>query len=441
VRRGPALIVSDPIGEPFPMQVTVQQLSPVLVEFQVEVPADRVKTEVDKAYAELQKTARVRGFRQGKAPRDVLSHVFGEKILVDVSQRLVNATLKEALADKKIDPISNPAIEPQKISSGASFSYKARFEVRPEIASVNYDGFQVKRPSIKVTPEALETELEKLRKAHATLVEPEPARPVQKGDMLTITFSLELGGKLVKDASAQNVPVEVGSGQLLSDLDDALVGMSQGDKKDVSTTFATNHARPDFRGKSGVFHVTVDAVKERRLPDLDDDFAKDVGAFKSLDELKKDLTHRIEKALKQQAEDAVAEQLVQQLNEQNPIVCPPSLVEQQCRAMEQEIAQQIRRQGLKPPPQQDLHARVHAESEMKVRAGLLMAEIAKSNQMRVSEEDIDKGMAELADQLGQQVAKLKAEYRDPKKREMLVGMILEDKILDIIESKAKITEA
>jgi trigger factor len=423
------------------MQVTVQQLSPVLVEFQVEVPANRVKTEVDKAYQELQKNARIRGFRQGKAPRDVLTHVFGERVLIDVSQRLVDDTLKEALSDKKIQPISQPAIEPQKISAGASFLYKARFEVRPDIASVKYDGFEVKRPSVKPTDEMVGAELEKLRKAHATLAEPKPARPAAKADVVTISFTIEIAGKPVKDAAGEDIQVELGSGQLLADLDEALVGMSQGDKKDVKTTFAPNHSRADFRGKSAVFHVTVKAIKERVLPALDDEFAKDIGSFKTLAELKTDLTGKIEKALKQQAEDAVAEQLVAKLNEANPIPCPPSLVEQQCRAMEQEIGQQLRRQGMKAPPQEELHSRVHAESEMKVRAGLLMAEIAKANQMKVTEEDIEKGMAELADQLGQQVAKLKAEYRDPKKREMLIGMILEDKILDIIESKSKITEA
>jgi trigger factor len=423
------------------MQVTVQQLSPVLVEFQVEVPANRVKTEVDKAYHELQKTARIRGFRQGKAPRDVLSHVFGERVLVDVSQRLVEDTLKQALSDKKIQPISQPAIEPQKISTGANFLYKARFEVRPDIASVKYDGFEVKRPSVEVKGEMVDAEIEKLRKAHATLAEPNPPRPAKKEDVLTISFTIDIAGKQVKDAGGEDIQVELGSGQLLSDLDEALIGTSLGDKKDVTTSFAANHVRPDFRSKAAVFHVTVKAIKERNLPKIDDDFAKDVGPFKALAELKSDLTKKIEKALKQHAEDAVAEQLVQKLNEANPIVCPPSLVEQQCRAMEQEIAQQLRRQGMKVPPRDELHERVHAESEMKVRAGLLMAEIAKASQMKVTEEDIEKGMAELADQLEQQVAKLKAEYRDPKKREMLIGMILEDKILDIIESKAKITEA
>src|SRR3954449_10016265 len=165
---------------PLPMQVNVQQLSPVLVEFQVEVPAEYVKSEVDRAYQALQKTARVRGFRPGKAPRDVLTHLYGERVTMDVTRKLVDATLQKALTEKNVQPLSQPNIEPQKLASGTNFSYKARFEVRPEIAKVNYDGFEVKRPSLTVTDEMIGEDLESLRKAHATVAPPAEARPAKK---------------------------------------------------------------------------------------------------------------------------------------------------------------------------------------------------------------------------------------------------------------------
>ncbi|HEX9296283.1 MAG TPA: trigger factor [Polyangiaceae bacterium] len=423
------------------MQVNVQQLSPVLVEFQVEIPAERVKSEVDKAYQALQRTARVKGFRPGKAPRDILTHLFGERVTLDVTRRLVDDTLAKALSDKNIQPLSQPNVEPQKLSTGTNFSYKARFEVRPEIASVKYDGFEVKRPSIAVTEPMIEAELENLRKAHAIVSAPAEPRPARKGDAIEISFTIEVAGKKVPEASSDNVQVELGGGQFLPELEEAILGASPGEEKDVSLTFAANHARPDFRGKPALFHIKIKEVKERVLPDLDDDFAKDLGTFQTLTELKDDIRGKLEKIMKQRAEDAVAEQLVGKLVEANPIPCPPSLVEQQCQLMEQEIAQQARRSGEPVPRHEELHARVHADSEVKVRAGLLMAEIAKEAQIKVTDEDIEKGLTELAEQMGKQVAKLRVEYRDPKKREMLVGMIIEDKILDIIESKAKITEA
>jgi trigger factor len=423
------------------MQVNVQQLSPVLVEFQVEIPADRVKVEVDKAYQTLQKTARVKGFRPGKAPRDILTHLFGERISMDVTRKLVDDTLSKALTEKNVQPLSQPDIEPQKLAAGTNFSYRARFEVRPAIASVTYDGFEVTRPSMAVTDAMIAEEVEGLRKTHATLSAPAEPRSAKKGDVLDISFAVEVAGKKIPEASGDGVQLELGSGQVLPELEAALSGANVGDAKDVSLTFAQNHARADFRGKPAVFHVKVQEIKERVLPAIDDDFAKDIGTFQTLEELKQDIKGKLEKAMKQRAEDAVAEQLVAKLVEKNPIPCPPSLVEQQCQLMEQEIMQQARRTGEPVPRHEELHARVHADSEIKVRAGLLMAEIAKEAQIKVSEEDIEKGLVELAEQTGKQVAKMRVEYRDQKKREMLIGMIIEDKILDIIEAKAKITEA
>src|SRR6266508_3472584 len=255
------------------MQVNVQQLSPVLVEFQVEIPAERVKSEVDKAYQALQRSARVKVFRPGNAPRDILTHLFGERVTLDVTRRLVDDTLAKALSDKNIQPLSQPNVEPQKLSTGTNFSYKARFEVRPEIASVKYDGFEVKRPSIAVTEPMIEAELENLRKAHAIVSAPAEPRPARKGDAIEISFTIEVAGKKVPEASSDNVQVELGGGQFLPELEEAILGASPGEEKDVSLTFAANHARPDFRGKPALFHIKIKEVKERVLPDLDDDFA------------------------------------------------------------------------------------------------------------------------------------------------------------------------
>ncbi len=422
------------------MQVSVEKLSPVLVEFQIEVPADRVKQEIDRAYQTLQRTARVRGFRPGKAPRDVLAHVFGDRVAMDVTQRLVDATLPQALNDKNVQPLSQPAIEPQKLESNRSFHYKARFEVRPEIEKVDYEGLEAKRPSTEVTDAMVEEELEAIRKAHATLVQPEPARPAKSGDVVTMSFTVEIDGKVVEDAGAKDFQVEIGTGQLLSGLEEGLDGMAVGEKKAISLTLPATHPREDFRNKPAVFHVEVTDIKERQLPALDDELAKDVGDFETLAALKDDIRSRLAKDLERKAADSVAEQLVIGLCQKNPIPVPSSLVEQQCKVTESEMVQAARRQGRTLRVDEQLHAQIHADAEVKVRAGLLMAEIAKLEQVQVTDDDLEKGYAELAEQTGKQVARIKAEYREPQRRDILVAMILEDKILDIIESKAKITD-
>jgi trigger factor len=201
------------------------------------------------------------------------------------------------------------------------------------------------------------------------------------------------------------------------------------------------HPHPKLKNKTVTFHLTLKEIKERVLPDADDEFAKDVGEFDTLDALKQDLRGRLEKQKKQESDNALAELLVNELVKANPIPVPPSLVDRQMRLTEQEILSRARSQGQSVSGVGDeLRAQIRADSETKVRAGLLMAEIAKRENIKIGDPEIEDGLKELAEDTGKNIAKLRAEYRDAKKREMLIGMILENKVLDIIEAKAKIEE-
>jgi trigger factor len=421
------------------MQVTVEKLSPVLVELQVQVPADRVRSEVAKAYASLAKTAHVKGFRQGKAPRSVLAHLFWGRVASDVAQRLVDETLNQALASQSVQPLSQPAIAPTDLKPEEAFSYKARFEVRPEIAQVIWEGFEVKRPSTVASDAAVDAEIQRLRREHSTLQAPAEERGAKAGDVATVTFKLEVEGKVQGPAEPQEVETEVGSGELMKEIDEAITGLKAGDSKDVSVPFSERHTNAELRGKTGVFHLVLKEIRERNFPEVDDEFAKDCGED-DLAKLRESLKAKIEKELKQKASDQVAEQLVLELCKANTVPVPPSLVEQQAQLTERELLAAARRAGQRLDQSNELKARVRADAEMKVRAGLLMAEIAREKQVQVTEDDIEKGYVELAEQTGKNVAKIKAEYRDAKKREQLIGMILEDKILDLIEGGAKVTE-
>jgi len=424
------------------MQVTVQRISPVVMELSVEVPADTVKVEVEKAYLNLAKKAHVKGFRPGKTPRDVLKRLFGPQVSNDVANAIVNNTLPRVLTEKNVTPISQPSVEAGAVAAEQAFSYKARFEVQPDIADVKYEGFELFRPKPEVKPEQVDEQLEQLRAAHAQLKAPEPARASKAGDVVTIDFTISIGGKDVKDGGGQGVQLELGSGQALPELDTALIGKKVGDTASAESVFPANHPRKDFRGKTGKFNCTVTDIKERVLPALDDEFAKDVGTFQTLVELRADIHTKLEKLSKDRSETSVAEQIVVKLNEQNPCDVPPSLVEQQCRIMEQEIAMQARRFGQQVTQAQmnQLHGQILADAERKVRAGLLMAAIAKKNEFKVTDEDMENGLKELSEETGKNVAKLRAEYREKSRRDLLIGMILEDKILDFIESKSKITD-
>jgi trigger factor len=260
---------------------------------------------------------------------------------------------------------------------------------------------------------------------------------------VTVDFTLAVDGAELKDAAGEDVQLELGSGQVLPELDAALMGKGIDGELDVTAALPEGHPRPELRSKSAVFHVKVKDVKQRVLPALDDEFAKDVGSFETLVELRADVHTRLQKMLKDRADAVLAEQIIEKLSEKNTLDLPPSLVEQQCRLMELEIVQGARRLGRQPPTKEELakmHDVMHVGAEKKVRAGLLMAAIARKQGMQVTEDDIRKGIEELASETGKNVAKVRAEYSDPQRKNILVGMILEDRVLNLIESKAVIRE-
>ena len=423
------------------MQVNVEQISPVLVEFNVQIDAEVVTTEYEKAFKKVSKQSRIKGFRPGKAPRSIVRQVYGPKLEADVIQVLVDSSFQKAAAEKSLQPISQPRVEPERLSSGKVFSYKARVEILPAIESVKYEGLEAKRPKITVTDEDVEKELDEVRRANSTLQVPETARPAKQGDVVTCDLSVSVDGEVVEEAGTKGYTIEIGKGQVLKEIEEGLVGAEVGKEKSVTIKLPETHPHPKLAGKEATFAITATEIKERVLPALDDELAKDLGDFETLAELKEDIKKQLEATRKDQSENVLAERLVKALVEANPVPLPPSLVEQQMRLSEREVVMRAQMQGQRVTGVgEQLRQQIKEDSEMKVRAGLIMAEIAKKESIQIGNEQIEEGLKELAEQTGKNVAKLRAEYSDARKREMLVGMILENKVLDLIESKANISD-
>ncbi len=414
------------------MQVDIERLSPVLMEFQIMVPVDQVKSEVNAAYNKLQRTARVRGFRKGKAPRQILRQLYGPAIHADVAQRLMDTSLQKALSEQAIQPLTKPSVEPAELKPKRPFSFKARFEVRPEIEKVEWTGLSATKKSSDVSDEQIDSDIEKLRQQHAT-EEPVEGRAAKDGDLADLALAFELNGEQQKETIDA---VEVGAGKILPFLDAGVVGMKVGDSKQVEGAFPDSHQLERVRGKETTFTIELTELKQRVLPEVDDEFAKDCEQD-DLTALKADVREKIVKRIEQEVEEDLAKQLVAALCEKNPIPVPPSLVQQQAQMTARQLQHMAKMTG-QSMDDPNLQQRVMAESEVKVRAGLLMAEIAKEKNIKVTEEDIEKGYEELAAQTGKNINKVKAEYRERQNREMLIGMILEDKVLDLMEGAAKI---
>jgi trigger factor len=423
------------------MQSQVQEISPVLVELDVQVPWDDVRKGLEDGISRIQRTARLKGFRPGKVPRNVVKQLFGAQVKLEVLNVLIEKGLVAAIEQHALHPVARPDVAPRPIEEGQPLSFKAKLEVRPKIESVCTEGLVVDKPVHEVSEEDIDREVERLRRQHATLAAPEPARPAEKGDVLTIDYSVSVDGQQRPDLGATDRTVELDGEQLLSEVEAALVGASVGETRTVEVRFADDHAKPDLRGKTATFEVTVKEVKERVLPAVDDEFAKDVGPFQTLLELRADLRRRLEDSARRRSESALRDAVVEKLVDANPVPVPPSLVEQEQRTMMRQWTELVQMATGRRAPDldEDTLTTLRGRAERKVRAALLLGELARREKLSVSPEEVERKLAEIAERTGKHIAKVRAEYVG-ERREQLEASMLHDKLLDYLLSKATIAE-
>ncbi|MBL8600644.1 MAG: trigger factor [Myxococcales bacterium] len=419
------------------MQVNVSRVSPVEVSLRVSLPADRVSAALDRAYNEVGREAQLRGFRKGKVPRNVLKQVYGPQVTSDVLRRLIDETLPGAISAEKLEVIGQPRVEPEgDLADIANWVYTAHVEVRPEIAAIDLGKLALTRNLYPVAETALGEALERRRNENATLRTPESPRASVTTDSVTFDLKVSVDGAERAEFGAEGRTVEIGSGLLITELNDGLIGLEVGGKKDISVTFPETHARKELAGKTAVFHVTVTAIQEKVLPNLDDDFAKDLGE-ESLDGLKAKITAQLEQAAKERSDEELRNDAVEALVAQNPVSVPPSLVTQVLAQLQQEMVREARIRGIAP---EGISDELKSEAESRVKAGLLLTEIAKVNGIQVTDADLNARMEEIAKETGRAVQRVRVEYREPQKRDMLIGAVLEDKVVALVLSKAAVTE-
>jgi trigger factor len=420
------------------MESQISEISPVLVQVSVEVPWLDVEKAMEGSYSQLGRTAKVKGFRPGKVPRNVLKQLFGSKVKQEVVSNLIEAGLGRAVEQHKLTVVSVPPLETvPELKQGEPLNFTAKLEVRPKIDKVDIEGITLERAAINVTDEQIDKEIDNLRQQHAELVAPTEARPVQEGDIVTCDYTVSVEGKERPDLAASDRPIDTAGG-LLPELKQALFGKSIGDTVRVELTFPEAQGG-EFGGKPGVFEITLKEIKAKVVPELDDEFAKDLD-HASLDELRQKTRERLEASARQNSETELHEQLIEKVLEKNPVELPPSLVAQQEQAMLQEYVRMIRMTGQAPNLGEDFMTETKDNAARRVRAALLLGAIASERGIRVEAADLDKRLEEMAQRSGKHVAKLKAELQG-ERREALESQILEAKLLEYLLSQATINES
>lgn len=419
------------------MQIEVREVSPVLVEVTVAVPWARVSKSLEERFSRLARTAKVKGFRPGKVPVGVVKNLFRKQVESEATGSLLDEGLTAAVEQHGISLAAQPEVDPPAIVAGEDFKYTAKCEVRPKIESVVLDGIEVFRDLDAVTDADVNEEIERLRSTHAEVQMPEPMRAAKENDILSIDYTVEVDGEAKPELSATDRTVELGGGRLLPEFEKALLGAVPGDTRDATLSYGDDHQNTELRGKTAKFSITVKELKEKLLPALDDEFAKDCGDYTSVDDLRAKLRAKQEDAAARRSEASVKDQIIEAITDKNAVAVPPSMVKQQRSALAYEMYQIS--QMLGTPPPMDAMGDLDHRAERRVRAGLVLSAIARLEKIEASEADVQSKLTELAGQSGKHVAKLRAEYTG-ERRDRLESQILEEKIVAFVQSKVTIRD-
>jgi trigger factor len=428
---------------PQEVRVEVEAEGPVVRCLRVEVSERRVRKLFDRAYRELGRQAQLPGFRPGKVPRSVLEKRFGATVAEDVRQSLVADTLVEALEQVELVPLVEPDLEWDLPSPGAPFHYTARIEVRPEIELPELEGLPAKRPPVELGEEDVEAEIESLRQRAAPLVEEPEETQAEMGHVLSIDYTGRIDGREFEGGKGEDVVVELGSERLLPGFEEQLVGARAGEEREVRVTFPDDYGKEDLRGQEAVFSVRVTSIRRRRVPALDDEFAKDVGDFETLEELRgrirTDLLEQRERAARQALERSVLDALL----ERTSVELPPRVVERELRGRMASFERQFEGQVPREMLQAQL-ARIQEEgreaAERRVREAFVLSEIARVREIEVGDEDVAARLDEMARARGADPRRLRQAAREQGWEDSIRSELIEQRVLDTLLADAKIEE-
>ncbi|MEW5761598.1 MAG: trigger factor [Bacillota bacterium] len=428
------------------MKATAEKVAKNTVLLEIEVEPEKLAQAIDKTYRELVKKVNIPGFRRGKAPRIIFERYYGRETLVNEAvESLVPEAYLDAVKQTGIEPIANPDVEIAQAEEGKPVIFKARVEVKPEVTLGPYKGLEVEKPPVEVTEADVDREIERLRERYARLVTLEEG-VVQKGDIVTIDYEGTVDGKPFKGSRATDRTVEVGLGFLVDEFDTQLLGMAVNETKEITVKLPENYHDEGVAGKEAVFQVTVKGIRRKELAAIDDEFAKDVSEFDTLEELKADLRHKLEVAAEKRAEAAVREALVDKATAAAEVEVPERMVEARVESMTRELLRPALQQGLTPENYfeltntnpEELREKLRPEAERALKRELVLDAIARTEGLGVSEEELDRELKRIAEFYRQDADRVKEALTGTGELAAIEKRLLRGKAIDFLVAHAQV---
>lgn len=382
----------------------------------VEVDEKKFDSALDQAFKKVSKDVQVPGFRKGKVPRPIFEQRFGvESLYQDAVDIILPEAYSEAIDEVEITPVDQPEVDIEQIEKGKPFIFTATVTVKPEVKLGEYKGLEVEDKEASVTDEDVNDELKTLQEKQAELVVKEEGQ-VEEGDTVVIDFEGYLDGEKFEGGSAENHSLEVGSQTFIPGFEEQLVGKTAGEDTEVQVTFPEDYQAEDLAGKEATFKVKIHDIKSKEVPELDDEFAKDVDDdVETLDELKEKTKQRLIDEEENEIENQKRETLINQASENSEIDIPEAMVDNELDRMVQEFEQRLQMQGMtmemytqfSGQTQDDLKEQMKEDAQKRVQTSLTLEAIAETEELEATEEDVDKQLEEMASQYQMEVDQLR----------------------------------
>ncbi|GAB6158240.1 trigger factor [Desulfotomaculum varum] len=391
------------------MKATAERIEKNTVLLEVEVETEKVEQAMQQAYRNIVKKVNIPGFRKGKAPRALVERYVGKETLFgEAAEIIVPEAYMQALEETKTEPIDRPKIDIVQGEPGKPLIFKATVEVKPEVTLGEYKGIEVKRPSTEVSDEDVQAELARLQNRYAKLVTVEEGE-VQKDDVTIIDFTGYVDGEAFPGGTAENYSLTIGSGAFIPGFEDQLIGARVGEEKEVNVTFPQEYHAEDLAGKSATFKVTVKEIKRKELAPLDDEFAKDVSEFDTLEELKSDIRNKLKEAAEARAKSAVENGVVEAVAANASVEIPETMIEQKVDEMLNSVGQRLAQQGINLDQYfqftntslTDMRQRMKPDAEKTVKNELVLDAVARAENIQATEDEINQEIQKIADYVKQ----------------------------------------
>jgi len=423
------------------MKVDVEELSPIARKLKIEVEPQQVREALDRAYSQLSRQVKVPGFRPGHVPRRILEQRYREHVEDDVVQSVVRRAYVAALDEKKIDPVGSPSVNAGKLTADAPYSFEATVEVKPVLAPKAYRELALKKSEQAVDEAKVTDRLEAMRGRMGTLEPIEDRDTAQTGDYATLDYDGTVDGKTFPGGKAENITVEVADGELVEGKIPQLAGVKVGETKEIDYTFPAEYPVEEIQGKAAHFKLSLKGIKKQVTPELNDDFAKEVGGGETLEELKAKVRKELEESAKLEAEREEREAMIAALLEKNPFEAPQAMIDRATDMMLDGALRQFSRSGIDPRQLnldfERLRAEMRPRAETEVKGTLLFEAIAEEEKIAPSDEEVDQKIAQLAEQFQQPLHQVKKQFRSPEQREGLRLRLREEKTVEFLRSHAK----